>query len=78
MAHRDPYRIFQFVMRRYRVQAFMTLAYHFFLPSYMLLDVFLVLFILVTNYINRRQAFPNQLIIQGMRIIADERRMLLH
>ncbi|OAG09178.1 uncharacterized protein CC84DRAFT_1065297, partial [Paraphaeosphaeria sporulosa] len=65
------------IRSRYRVQAFLILGHHFFLQSPLLLDIFVVLFILVSNFMNRQNTVPSQLLVQGMRFLASNRRELL-
>jgi hypothetical protein len=70
-------RVIRSIKSRYRAQAFLFLAYHFFLTSPMHLDIFIMFFILVSNFMNRQQAFPSQLMIEGMRFLMDERRFIM-
>jgi hypothetical protein len=70
-------RVIRSIKSRYRAQAFLFLAYHFFLTSPMHLDIFLLFFILVSNFMNRHQAFPSQLVIDGIRFLVDERRFIM-
>lgn len=70
-------RVIRSIKSRYRAQAFLFLAYHFFLTSPMHLDIFIMFFILVSNFMNRQQAFPSQMIIDGIRFLLDERRFLM-
>lgn len=70
-------RVIRSIKSRYRVQAFLFLAYHFFLTSPMHLDIFIMFFILVSNFMNRQQAFPSQLLVDGIRFLLDERRFLM-
>ena len=65
------------IKSRYRTQAFLFLAYHFFLTSPLHLDIFIIFFILVSNFMNRQQAFPNQLAVDGLRFLLDERRFMM-
>lgn len=65
------------IKSRYRTQAFLFLAYHFFLSSPLHLDIFIVFFILVSNFMNRQQAFPSQLLVDGLRFLLDERRFIM-
>jgi hypothetical protein len=76
---RDPgiTRLIRSIRGRYRVQAFLILGHHFFLQSPLLLDVFVVLFILVSNFMNLQNAVPSQLFVEGMRFLVDQRRELL-
>ncbi|KAK7184247.1 hypothetical protein DPSP01_002727 [Paraphaeosphaeria sporulosa] len=76
---RDPgtARAIRSIRSRYRVQAFLILGHHFFLQSPLLLDIFVVLFILVSNFMNRQNTVPSQLLVQGMRFLASNRRELL-
>ncbi|KAF2128678.1 hypothetical protein P153DRAFT_292632 [Dothidotthia symphoricarpi CBS 119687] len=71
-------RIIRSIKSRYRTQAFLFLAYHFFLTSPMHLDIFIMFFILVSNFMNRHQAFPSHLLVEGARFLLDERRFLMH
>lgn len=71
-------RVIRSIKSRYRTQAFLFLAYHFFLTSPMHLDIFIMFFILVSNFMNRQQAFPSQLAIDGLRFLLDERRFVMH
>ncbi|KAH6866566.1 uncharacterized protein J4E87_005279 [Alternaria ethzedia] len=70
-------RVIRSIKSRYRAQAFLFLAYHFFLTSPMHLDIFIMFFILVSNFMNRQQAFPSQLVIEGLRFLIDERRFIM-
>jgi hypothetical protein len=70
-------RVIRSIKSRYRAQAFLFLAYHFFLSSPMHLDIFIMFFILVSNFMNREQAFPSQLVIDGIRFLIDERRFIM-
>jgi hypothetical protein len=70
-------RLIRSIKSRYRAQAFLFLAYHFFLSSPLHLDVFIVFFILVSNFMNRDQAFPSQLLVDGLRFLLDERRFIM-
>jgi glycosyltransferase involved in cell wall biosynthesis len=70
-------RVIRSIKSRYRTQAFLFLAYHFFLTSFVHLDIFIIFFILVSNFMNRQQAFPSQLILDGLRILLDERRFIM-
>lgn len=70
-------RVIRSIQSRYRTQAFLFLAYHFFLTSFVHLDIFIMLFILVSNFMNREQAFPSQLVIDGVRILINERRFIM-
>ncbi|KAH3907607.1 hypothetical protein HBI56_179880 [Parastagonospora nodorum] len=67
-------RVIRSIKSRYRTQAFLFLAYHFFLTSFVHLDIFIIFFILVSNFMNRDQAFPSQLLLDGLRFLLDERR----
>jgi hypothetical protein len=75
-ARRASY-VIRSIKSRYRAQAFLFLAYHFFITSPMHLDIFIMFFILVSNFMNRQQAFPSQLAVDGLRFLLDERRFLL-
>ncbi|KAF1915666.1 hypothetical protein BDU57DRAFT_452720 [Ampelomyces quisqualis] len=70
-------RVIRSIKSRYRTQAFLFLAYHFFLTSFVHLDIFIVFFVLVSNFMNRQQAFPSQLILDALRILLDERRFIM-
>jgi hypothetical protein len=70
-------RVIRSIKSRYRTQAFLFLAYHFFLTSVVHLDIFIIFFILVSNFMNRQQAFPSQLVIDGLRILLDKRRIIM-
>jgi hypothetical protein len=70
-------RVIRSIKSRYRAQAFLFLAYHFFLTSPLHLDIFIIFFILVSNFMNRDQAFPTQLLVDGLRFLLDERRFIL-
>ncbi|KAF2446508.1 hypothetical protein P171DRAFT_356690 [Karstenula rhodostoma CBS 690.94] len=70
-------RVMRSIRGRYRVQAFLILGHHFFLQSPLLLDMFVVLFILVSNFMNRQNTVPSQLFVQGMRLLGSQRRELL-
>lgn len=70
-------RVVRSIRGRYRAQAFLFLAYHFFLSSPLHLDVFVLFFILVSNFMNRKEAFPIQMIIDGVRFLLDERRFVM-
>ena len=82
--HPDPARavkaarVIRSIKGRYRAQAYLFLAYHFFLASPAHLDVFVLFFILVSNFMNRADAFPSQLLIDGARLLLDERRRLVY
>ncbi|KAF2854113.1 hypothetical protein T440DRAFT_388097 [Plenodomus tracheiphilus IPT5] len=65
------------IKRRYRAQAFLFLAYHFFLTSPMHLDIFIMFFILVSNFMNRQHAHPSQLFFDALRFLLDERRFIM-
>ncbi|KAF1972262.1 hypothetical protein BU23DRAFT_397980, partial [Bimuria novae-zelandiae CBS 107.79] len=65
------------IRRRYRVQAFLIMGHHFFFQSPLLLDLFVVLFILVSNFMNRQHAVPNQMLVEGIRFLVNQRRELL-
>lgn len=70
-------RVIRSIKSRYRTQAFLFLAYHFFLTSPLHLDIFIIFFILVSNFMNRQQAFPSQLVLDGLRFLLDERRFIM-
>lgn len=70
-------RVIRSIKSRYRTQAFLFLAYHFFLTSIVHPDIFIIFFILVSNFMNRQQAFPSQLVLDGLRIMLDERRFIM-
>ncbi|KAH8727714.1 hypothetical protein GQ44DRAFT_610345 [Phaeosphaeriaceae sp. PMI808] len=70
-------RVIRSIKSRYRTQAFLFLAYHFFLTSPLHLDIFIVFFILVSNFMNRHQTFPSQLLLDGLRFLLDERRFIM-
>ena len=70
-------RLIRSIKSRYRTQAYLILAHHFFLSSPMLLDIFIIFFILVSNFMNRQHAFPYHLVTQGLNLLVDQRRMLL-
>ncbi|KAF3049407.1 hypothetical protein E8E11_010208 [Didymella keratinophila] len=70
-------RVIRSIKGRYRAQAFLFLAYHFFLSSPLHLDVFVIFFILVSNFMNRKEAFPIQMLIEGVRFLLDERRFIM-
>lgn len=70
-------RVIRSIKSRYRVQAYLFLAYHFFLTSPLHLDIFIMFFILVSNFMNREQAFPTQLLVDGLRFLLDERRLVM-
>lgn len=70
-------RVIRSIKSRYRIQAFLFLGYHFFLTSPMHLDIFIMFFILVSNFMNRQQAFPSQLLLDGLRLLLDERRFIM-
>lgn len=70
-------RVIRSIKGRYRAQAFLFLAYHFFLSSPLHLDVFVLFFILVSNFMNRKEAFPIQMLIDGVRFLLDERRFIM-
>ncbi|KAI8941048.1 hypothetical protein NX059_002292 [Plenodomus lindquistii] len=65
------------IKRIYRAQAFLFLAHHFFLTSPMHLDIFIMFFILVSNFMNRQHAHPSQLLFDAMRFLLDERRFIM-
>lgn len=62
---------------RYRVQAFLIVGHHFFIQSPLFLDVFVILFILVSNFMNRRNSVPSQLYVGGIRSLTAQRGELL-
>ncbi len=70
-------RVVRSIRGRYRAQAFLFLAYHFFVASPLHLDVFVLFFILVSNFMNRKDAFPIHMLIDGLRFLLDERRLLM-
>jgi hypothetical protein len=70
-------RVIRSIRGRYRAQAFLFLAYHFFLSSPLHLDVFVIFFILVSNFMNRNEAFPVQMFVDGVRFLLDERRFIM-
>lgn len=70
-------RMVRSIRGRYRAQAFLFLAYHFFLSSPVHLDIFVIFFILVSNFMNRQDAFPSQLLLEGLRVLLDERRFIM-
>jgi hypothetical protein len=70
-------RVIRSIKSRYRTQAFLFLAYHFFLTSFVHLDIFILFFILVSNSMNHDQAFTSQLLLDGLRFLLDERRFML-
>ncbi|KAF2680686.1 hypothetical protein K458DRAFT_311199 [Lentithecium fluviatile CBS 122367] len=70
---RDAARMIRAVRSRYRVQAFLIMGHHFFIESYTMLDIFVVLFILVSNYMNRHRSVPSQLLVEGIRFLINER-----
>ncbi|KAJ4379443.1 1,2-dihydroxy-3-keto-5-methylthiopentene dioxygenase [Didymella sp. IMI 355093] len=65
-------RVIRSIRGRYRAQAFLFLAYHFFLSSPLHLDIFVLFFILVSNFMNRNEAFPVQMFLDGVRFLLDE------
>lgn len=70
-------RVVRSIRGRYRAQAFLFLAYHFFLSSPLHLDVFVLFFILVSNFMNRSHAFPVQMLLDAVRLLLHERRFIL-
>ncbi|CAI6333466.1 unnamed protein product [Periconia digitata] len=67
MTRRDPAAaVLRGIRFRYRVQAYLILGHHFFLPSPLLLDIFIILFILVSKSMNRQYAIPSQLSSRGI------------
>jgi hypothetical protein len=70
---RDAARLIRAVRSRYRVQAFLIMGYHFFIESYTMLDIFVVLFILVSNRMNEHRSVPSQLLVEGIRFLVHER-----
>jgi hypothetical protein len=70
---RDAARLIRAVRSRYRVQAFLIMGYHFFIESYTMLDIFVVLFILVSNYMNQHRSVSSQLLVEGIRFLVHER-----
>lgn len=70
-------RVIASIKHRYRAQAFLFLAYHFFLTSPMHLDIFIIFFILVSNFMNRRHAHPSQLFLDAIRLLLDEKRFIM-
>ncbi|KAG9199359.1 hypothetical protein G6514_008615 [Epicoccum nigrum] len=81
--HPDPARaakaarVIRSIRGRYRAQAFLFLAYHFFLSSPLHLDVFVLFFILVSNFMNRNEAFPIHMFVDAVRFLLDERRFVM-
>ena len=73
----DTARLIRRIRSRYRTQAYLILAHHFFLSPPLLLDVFIVLFILVSNFMNRQNSFPYHTIIEGLVVMIDQRRLVL-
>ncbi|PVI07627.1 hypothetical protein DM02DRAFT_512153 [Periconia macrospinosa] len=73
MTRRDPAAVLRGIRFRYRVQAYLILGHHFFLQSPLLLDVFIILFILVSKFMNRQYAVPNQLSFHGLQILKEQR-----
>jgi hypothetical protein len=65
------------IRSRYRTQAYLILAHHFFLGHPLLLDIFIVLFILVSNFMNRQNSFPCHTIVEGIAVLVDQRRNVL-
>ena len=61
------------------MQAFLILGHHFFLPaqSPLLLDIFVLLFVLVSNFMNRHHTVPSQLLIESARFLRDHHRAIL-
>lgn len=74
---RDAARLVRAVRSRYRVQAFLIMAYHLFVESYSMLDVFVVLFILVSNFMNQHRSVASQLLVEGVRVLVQERMPVL-
>lgn len=70
-------RVIRSIRGRYRAQAFLLLAYHFFLSSPLHLDIFVLLFVLVSNFMNRKDAFPIHMFMDAARFLLDERRFLM-
>jgi hypothetical protein len=70
-------RVIRSIRGRYRAQAFLFLAYHFFLSSPLHLDVFVLFFILVSNFMNRNEAFPIHMLVDAVRFLLDERRFVM-
>lgn len=70
-------RVIRSIRGRYRAQAFLFLAYHFFLSSPLHLDVFVIFFVLVSNFMNRNEAFPVHMLVDGLRFLLDERRFIM-
>ncbi|KAF2796314.1 hypothetical protein K505DRAFT_237998 [Melanomma pulvis-pyrius CBS 109.77] len=73
----DTARLVRGIRSRYRTQAYLILAHHFFLSSPLLLDIFIVLFILVSNFMNRQNSFPCHLVAEGLAVLVDHRRQVL-
>ena len=66
-------RLIRQIRSRYRVQAFLILGHHFFIQSPLFLDIFVILFILVSNFMNRQNAVPSQLYVEGIRFLIAQR-----
>jgi hypothetical protein len=64
------------IRSRYRTQAYLILAHHV-LEHPLLLDIFIVLFILVSNFMNRQTSFPCHTVVEGIAILVDQRRKVL-
>jgi hypothetical protein len=74
---RQAARMVRAVRSRYRVQAFLIMGFHFFMQSYTMLDVFVILFILVSNHMNQHRSVPSQLLVEGIRVLILERMPVL-
>ncbi|KAF1957564.1 hypothetical protein CC80DRAFT_410624 [Byssothecium circinans] len=73
MARTDPAVVLNTIRNRYRVQAYLILGHHFFLHSPILLDIFVILFILVSNFMNRHHTVPNRLLREGIQLLMEQR-----
>ncbi|KAF2637801.1 hypothetical protein P280DRAFT_406353 [Massarina eburnea CBS 473.64] len=72
MARTDPAAVLHTIRNRYRVQAYLIMGHHFFLQSPMLLDIFVILFILVSNFMNRQHAVSSRLSREGIQVLMDQ------
>jgi hypothetical protein len=64
------------IRSRYRTQAYLILAHHV-LEHPLLLDIFIVLFILVSNFMNRQNSFPCNTVVEGIAVLVDQKRKVL-
>ncbi|KAF2866539.1 hypothetical protein BDV95DRAFT_504821 [Massariosphaeria phaeospora] len=69
--------VLRFIKARYRTQTFLILAHYFFLPPNFPLDLFIMLYFLVSNFMNHQDAFPCQLLVDALSVVLDQRRIFV-